>query len=34
LEAFDPHADYSKSPTTAEDEDVAPAEPWSSFCNN
>jgi myosin heavy subunit len=27
LEAFDPHADYSKSPTTAEDEDVAPAEP-------
>jgi hypothetical protein len=27
LETFDPHADYSMSPTLAEDEDVAPNEP-------
>jgi hypothetical protein len=26
LEAFDPHADYSTSPTPAEDEDAAPSE--------
>ena len=27
LEAFDPHADYSMSPTPATDESVAPTEP-------
>jgi hypothetical protein len=27
LEAFDPHTDYSLSPTPAEDEEAAPTEP-------
>jgi hypothetical protein len=27
LEAFDPHADYSMSPTPVEDENAAPTEP-------